>query len=109
VPRQTATRTDRGLHLRVGGDELARLNEELYRTGETLLAQIHTHPTLAYHSDLDEAKPIVTEDGTFSIVVPFFGFVALPDLTGCSVYRIEEGQFVRLAPSAVAALFPLRP
>lgn len=46
VPRQTATRTERGLHLRVGGDELDRLNQELYRSGETLLAQLHTHPAL---------------------------------------------------------------
>jgi hypothetical protein len=109
VPRQTATRTEHGLHLRVGGDELDRLNQEIYRSGETLIAQLHTHPSLAYHSELDDGKPIVTEDGAFSIVVPFFGFVSLPDLTACAVYRIEEGEFARLAPSEVAGLFHLRP
>lgn len=109
VPRQTATRTKHGLHLRVGGDELDRLNHELHRNGETLVAQLHTHPGLAYHSELDEGKPIVTEDGAFSIVVPFFGFVSLADLSACAVYRIEVGEFARVAPSEAARLFELRP
>jgi hypothetical protein len=109
TPKQTSTRTTDGLHLRVGGDELARLNEHLYRTGETLLAQLHTHPTLAYHSPLDEATPVVTEDGSFSIVVPSFGYVSLIDLVACAVYRISNGEFVRVAPSEVARLFALRP
>ena len=109
TPRQTSTRTKEGLHLRIGGDELARLNEHLYRSGETLLAQLHTHPTLAYHSPLDEAKPVVTEDGSFSIVVPSFGFVSLVDLLACAVYRISGGEFVRVAPTEVARVFALRP
>jgi hypothetical protein len=70
-----------------------------------MLAQLHTHPTLAYHSDLDDAKPIVTEDGTYSIVVPFFGFVSFLDLAPCAVFRIDDGAFVRLQPSEVARSF----
>jgi len=106
-PKQDSTRTKDGLHLRVGGAELARLNEDLYRTGRGLLAQVHSHPGLAYHSELDDAKPIVTEQGTFSIVVPFFGFISLHDLTACAVFRIEDGLFVPVPPSESARLFVL--
>lgn len=104
-PRQSSRRSRDGLHLHVAGEELARLNEMLYRTGQTLLAQVHTHPLLPYHSDLDDARPIVTEEGAFSIVLPFFGFTSLSDLSACAVYRIEDGGFVRLAPSEFANIF----
>ena len=106
-PEQESGRTREGLHLHIGGRELARLNEDLYRTGQTLVAQVHSHPLLAYHSEIDAARPIVTEEGSFSIVVPFFGFVSLSDLTGCTVYQIHEGTFVRLAPSEADRLFAL--
>lgn len=106
-PKQDSSRTKDGLHLRVGGSELARLNEELFSSGQALLAQVHSHPALAYHSELDDAKPIVTEDGTFSIVMPFFGFISLHDLTACAVFRIEEGVFVPVPPSESARLFVL--
>lgn len=104
-PRQSSSRSRDGLHLHVDGDELARLNEMLYRTGQTLLAQVHTHPLLPYHSDLDDARPVVTEEGAFSIVLPFFGFISLTDLSACAVYQIEDGGFVPLTPSEAASTF----
>jgi hypothetical protein len=106
-PEQESGRAREGLHLHVGGRELARLNEDLYRTSQTLLAQVHSHPLLAYHSEIDAARPIVTEEGSFSIVVPFLGLLSLSDLTGCAVYQIHDGTFVRLAPSQADRLFAL--
>ena len=72
VPRQTSYRTERGLVVRVDGDALHELNIWLYENGETLAVQVHAHPTDAFHSDTDDAYPIVTALGGFSIVAADF-------------------------------------
>ena len=72
VPKQTAFRISNGLCVRVDADELHRLNVWLYENGERLGIQIHTHPTEAYHSDTDDAYPMVTTLGGLSLVVPDF-------------------------------------
>jgi hypothetical protein len=105
VPRQTAYRSKEGLSLRVELDEMEVIGELLQRSGDSIIAQVHSHPTLAYHSGLDDAKPVVTENGAFSIVVPFFGYASLLDLAACAVYQLQEGEFVRLPASQVAHLF----
>lgn len=105
IPKQTAYRSKEGLSLRVDAQEMAAIAQLQRR--ETLIAQLHSHPTIAYHSALDEAKPVVTEDGGFSIVVPFFGFTSLLDLGACAVYQLQEGTFGLLPPSRVASLFAL--
>jgi hypothetical protein len=72
VPEQTAYRTESGLMVRVDGDALHRLNTWLYKENETLAAQVHAHPTGAFHSGTDDAYPIVTALGGLSIVLPDF-------------------------------------
>ncbi len=71
-PRQTAYQFEGGLCVRVEGDELNRLNRWLYEHGERLAVQIHSHPTEAFHSDTDDAYPMVTTLGGLSLVVPDF-------------------------------------
>lgn len=95
VPAQTSYRLDTGLCVRVGGDELHRLNMWLYEAGEVLAVQIHSHPTRAYHSDTDDAYPMVTQIGGLSIVLPDFG---APGLTGPGVatYRLAASGWRRL-------------
>lgn len=72
VPEQIGIRTHDGVLVAVGAEELHRLNVWLYEEGLTLVAQIHSHPTDAYHSQTDDALPIVTTIGGLSLVVPFF-------------------------------------
>lgn len=72
VPRQTSYRSRRGLYVRVEGDALHKLNTWLFDNGQVLGAQVHAHPTDAYHSDTDDAFPIVTTLGGLSLVVPDF-------------------------------------
>lgn len=73
VPKQTAFQLESGVCVRVDGAELHRLNVWLFEAGQRLGVQIHSHPTEAYHSDTDDAFPIVTAVGGLSIVVPWFG------------------------------------
>jgi hypothetical protein len=72
VPRQTSRKTRRGLLVRVDGQALHELNVWLYEHGQVLAAQVHAHPTDAYHSDTDDEFPIVTSLGGLSLVVADF-------------------------------------
>jgi hypothetical protein len=91
VPEQDATRTEQGLLYVVPGAELRRINQELYEAGLTLVAQIHSHPTTAYHSETDDAYPIVTVLGGVSVVVPYFGRKGI-NLNTWEVYRLLPGR-----------------
>ena len=68
IPQQDSYRTENGLLVRIQGPALHQLNRSLYESGETLGVQIHAHPTDAYHSETDDAFPIVTALGGISIV-----------------------------------------
>jgi hypothetical protein len=72
VPRQTSRKTRNGLLVRVEAQALHELNVWLYEHGEVLAAQVHAHPTDAFHSDTDDTFPIVTTAGGLSLVVPDF-------------------------------------
>ncbi|MCG2592998.1 Mov34/MPN/PAD-1 family protein [Ramlibacter sp. XY19] len=89
VPKQRGLRTADGLCAVVDGDELARLNVHLYRNSLDLVAQIHTHPGAAYHSETDDKFAIATTIGCFSIVVPSFAVRDFP-LAECAVYRLDD-------------------
>jgi hypothetical protein len=55
----------------------------------SLIAQIHSHPTRAYHSETDDAYPIITKIGGISIVVPDFAAGDI-DLKRWAIYRLTE-------------------
>jgi hypothetical protein len=72
-PEQTASQTPSGLLVEVSGDALFRVNRAFYEHGLTLGAQVHSHPTDAYHSDTDDTYPLMTLLGGLSVVIPDFG------------------------------------
>lgn len=72
IPEQEAGDIEGGLIYVVDGKELHRISLELFDSGLQLFAQIHSHPGMAYHSETDDAYPIVTVVGGISIVVPNF-------------------------------------
>jgi len=88
VPKQRGLRTPDGVCAVVGEAELRRLNIYLYKNSLELVAQVHTHPTHAYHSTTDDQYAIATTIGAFSIVVPNFARVDYP-LSECAVYRLN--------------------
>lgn len=101
IPRQTSYRLDSGLMVRVDGDALHKLNAWLYEHQEVLAVQVHAHPTEAFHSDTDDAYPIVTAEGSISIVAADFCRRGLfSDTT--AVYRLDHNGWHQLeAPFAV--------
>jgi hypothetical protein len=100
VPRQDSYRLETGLVVRVDGEALHRLNAWLFEHDEILAVQVHAHPTDAFHSDTDEAYPIVTARGGLSIVAADFcndgvfsatsAFYRLGDLGWDEVTRPDE-------------------
>ncbi len=90
IPAQTGHRTEDGLLYTVSGEELHRINEWLFSNQQTLFIQIHSHPTGAYHSEMDDRFPIVTINGGISIVIPDFGFNKV-SISEWAVYRLWPG------------------
>jgi hypothetical protein len=106
VPRQTSFQEDEGLHVRVDGDELHKLNVWLFENSETLGVQVHTHPRKAYHSETDDAYPMVTSMGGLSVVVPNFARAGVFG-PGTATYRLGRKGWARLPSSAAGQLFAL--
>jgi hypothetical protein len=96
APRQKGLRGDHGICVVVDAEEMRRINVHLYETGQRLIAQVHSHPKAAYHSELDDQYAIATTVGSLSIVVPDFAEGDF-DLHAASVHRLQEdGHWVEL-------------
>jgi proteasome lid subunit RPN8/RPN11 len=72
VPTQWGHRSSDGVAVMISGDELHRMNVWLHRNRFTIIAQLHSHPGDAYHSETDDEFSIMTRVGGLSIVVPNF-------------------------------------
>ena len=97
-PKQTAYRLARGLSVRVESDELHRLNLWLYENAERLAIQVHSHPTEAFHSDTDDAYPMVTTLGGLSLVVPDFARYGVRG-SETALYRLSNSGWGELSPA----------
>lgn len=89
IPEQRASRTESGLVVYVEGAALFAVNKTLFERGEVLGAQVHSHPTNAYHSELDDAYPLATLTGAISLVVPDFARNAPADIDAWAWYRLQ--------------------
>ena len=91
------------------GNALHELNVWLRRNGERLVAQVHSHPTDAYHSGMDDDFAIVTAAGSLSLVVPDFAVRAF-SVAECAVYRLTgDGRWAEVLPRKAAALVAVVP
>ena len=100
IPEQRAFDHEEGLLYMVDGKELHRINVWLYRNNMTLMAQIHSHPKRAYHSETDDTYPIIAAVGGVSIVIPDFGFNPI-SVNEWAVYRLSpHGMWEEQNPKA---------
>ncbi len=107
IPAQSGLRFVEGVCVRVDGDELFRINQHLYAHGLSLIAQLHSHPGEAYHSETDDTYPIATTVGALSLVVPDFAVRPFA-LSDCAVYRLSQGgEWAELESDAVQSLVHL--
>jgi hypothetical protein len=107
IPAQQGLRSPNGVCVTVDREELFRLNVYLYERGLTLIAQLHSHPGQAYHSETDDTFPIATTAGAFSLVIPDFAVQPFT-LNNCATYRLIPGRgWVEIDPLVVRDLIHL--
>ena len=91
IPKQTGYILESGLMYAVDSEELRRLNVWLYNNDIELIAQIHSHPSEAYHSEADDRYPIVDTYGALSIVVPDFAAAPM-NVSSWAFYRLSSSK-----------------
>ena len=106
IPIQRGFSSRSGVYVKVDGAELSRINMWLYENEMTLIAQIHTHPSEAYHSEMDDSYPIVTTVGGFSLVIPNFAMGPF-DFSKYVVFRLSDGGWKRLSHPQVNQLIKI--
>lgn len=82
-PEQYCTPTSFDVSL----DESQRINVLLEQKKEVIIAQVHTHPSGAFHSGTDDNFPVTFIVGLFSIVVPDFCKGKLRNLLQCRIWE----------------------
>lgn len=103
-PGQIAYRGEDGCAVEVPPDALSEIIS-LLPEGMFVLARIHSHPTAAYHSKVDDTNMLIAHDGAISIVVPDFARAPV-DLMKCSVNELRHGAGWReLGPTEVTDRF----
>lgn len=104
IPDQRPVSSEDGIGYFVASEALFDLNRALEATGLRLIAQVHSHPEEAYHSEVDDRYAIVTADGGFSLVVPNFG-KAPASPSAWAVYRLSSGDWRELSDEEIQAVF----
>jgi hypothetical protein len=107
IPAQKGIRSRDGVAVAIGPEELHRLNVWLYENKLMLVAQLHSHPGEAYHSETDDEFPVATVVGSVSIVVPDFARHQF-SLPTCAVYRLSgKGRWEGLTVADAADLISI--
>lgn len=81
-PRQVSGKA----FFQVPEEQLFEINKEISKVDQVLVAQVHTHPTLAFHSSTDDEFAIASHEGAYSIVVPEYGSVSVSDYAQCAYF-----------------------
>jgi hypothetical protein len=104
APEQIGYASDEGVAVEVTQRGLADLICAL-TPGMFVLARVHSHPSRAYHSPVDDDNMLISHQGAISIVVPYFARDGI-DLEMCSVNELHHGiGWVEIEPTEVAARF----
>lgn len=93
VPRQEAIQSDEGLLVFVSGEALFEANRAFYEAGLIMAAQVHSHPTSAFHSNTDDSYPLVTIEGGLSLVIPNFAAAEVEQRDGWALYRLMDAEW----------------
>lgn len=81
---------------------MTALMQTLGRTRSKILAQIHTHPGTAFHSEADDAWAIIRHVGALSLVLPHFAKTTTTDnfLKQVKTYALSAESEWQLIPNS---------
>lgn len=91
----------------VSAEELDKINRDIYEKGLKLIVQIHSHPGVAFHSSTDDEFSLVTTAGSFSIVIPYFGYISGNNFNRYAIYRLKSFRWVKLSKSEIESIFKI--
>lgn len=100
IPEQVGHRTPLGVAVELTDAGKLQLASAL-RLDEIWLARIHSHPDLAFHSPTDDRNPVLTAEGSLSIVVPFYGLGLRNGIDACAMFILTGGVWTPTTPSRV--------
>jgi len=104
VPPQRSIQNETGVGYFVGSETLFAVNQFLSEKRLRLIAQVHSHPTEAYHSRTDDEYAIVTAEGGYSLVVPDFAR-GEASLRNYAIYRLVRDVWTAVPPADVERVF----
>jgi hypothetical protein len=90
TPEQIGYASDEGVAVEVTQRGLAGLISALPE-GVFVLVRVHSHPSVAYHSPVDDDNMLISHEGAISIVVPEFAGAGMT-LETCSVNELRHGR-----------------
>ena len=93
-----------GAHAALSKEESRWLVRRLHARDEKLIAQVHSHPGEAYHSDGDDAGAASFHVGFLSIVVPQYGR-GVASLNDCAIFEFDGTVFMELKAESIARRF----
>lgn len=105
LPEQVCYKSHLGMGVQIHSDELFRISKELYQKSELSIAQVHSHPGEAYHSEADDDIPLVTALGQFSLVIPFFCKDGLKNFLHIKFFRLFENGWTELTSKEIDSIF----
>jgi proteasome lid subunit RPN8/RPN11 len=78
-------------YFRLPAESVRNLMRHLRHTRRRILAQVHSHPGEAYHSEADDEWAIVRHEGALSLVIPTFAGQTRNEtfLIDAAVYRLN--------------------
>ena len=99
-PRQSASAV--GAH--VESEHVDEMYEHMYRNGRIAVAQVHSHPGEAFHSETDDDVSIVARLGALSLVVPEFAFDDAADIKHWAGFRLDNSGWKGFSPHELITL-----
>lgn len=103
-PPQDSLKSEDGVGYFVNGKTLLAVSRYLAESRLRLIAQVHSHPSEAYHSAADDRYAVATASGSYSLVVPDFGFAPV-DPAQWAVYRLDRTSWNEMAVEDVREAF----
>lgn len=95
------------IEFEVESEEVHRINVMTNKKGLQLIAQIHTHPSIAFHSDTDDEGAILYLPDSLSIVIPNFGFIDKKNTDQWKVYCFDGNKWESVYKEEVKKLFKI--
>lgn len=93
-------------HVQFSDESIEEVADRVISKGEKLVAQVHSHPFEAFHSEIDNEYPIVHRKGLLSIVIPYFGRYGFEEFQRYKVYEyLRNNKWKELGKRAMGRRF----